>query len=156
MTEENADSVQLYMIFIKATPERVWDAITKPEDTSKYFHGSHVEAELKKGGKFWYHSPDKTKLWGDGEVLELDPPKRLVTTWHALWDEATAKEKPSRVIWEIEAQDDGVCKVTITHDWLEGAPITAKHVGGAGWNGVISGMKTLIETGSPMRNPPKK
>ena len=145
-------TTQLYMIFIKGSPERIWNAITKPEDTSRYFHGSHVEAELKKGGKFWYWAPDKSKLWGDGEVLEIEPHKKLVTTWHALWDEETSKEKPSRVIWEIEPQEGGYCKVTVTHDRLEEAPITAKHVSGAGWIGVISGMKTIVETNAPMSN----
>ena len=102
-TTKPAETTQLYQVFIKASPERIWKAITRPEDTSRYFHGSHVEAELRVGGKFWYHSPDKSKLWGDGEVLELDEPKRLVTSWHALWDDETAKEKASRVIWEIRA-----------------------------------------------------
>ncbi len=152
MTTTNpAETTQLYQVFIKASPERIWSAITRPEDTSRYFHGSHVEAELKVGGKFFYHSPDKSTLWGDGQVLELDPPKRLVTTWHALWDDAIAHEKPSRVIWEIEPQEGGYCKLTVVHDRLEGAPLTAKHVSGKGWMFVLSGLKTLVETGSPMK-----
>jgi uncharacterized protein YndB with AHSA1/START domain len=151
MTTDAAEATQIYRVFIKASPERIWDAITKAEDTARYFHGAHVEAELKVGGKFWYHAPDRSKLWGDGEVLELDPPKRLVTTWHALWDEATAAEKASRVIWEIEPQPGGYCKVTVVHDRLEEAPITSKHVSGAGWMFVLSGLKTLVETGEPMQ-----
>jgi uncharacterized protein YndB with AHSA1/START domain len=155
MMTKPGETTQIYMTFIKATPERIWDAITKPEDTARYFHGSHVEAELKPGGKFWYHSPDRKQLWGDGQVVELDPPRRLVTTWHALWDEEIGKEKPSRVIWEIEPQEGGYCKVTVVHDRLEDAPITAKHVGGAGWTFVLSGLKTLIETNQPLKAPPQ-
>ena len=150
-TTKPVETTQLYQVFIKASPERIWKAITRAEDTARYFHGSHVEAELRVGGKFWYHAPDRSKLWGDGEVLEIDEPRRLVTTWHALWDDETAKEKASRVIWEIEPQDGGYCKVTVVHDRLEGAPITAKHVSGAGWMFVLSGMKTLVETGAPMK-----
>jgi uncharacterized protein YndB with AHSA1/START domain len=150
-TTKPSEMTQLYQVFIKSNPERIWNAITRAEDTSRYFHGAHVEADLRVGGKFWYHAPDKSKLWGDGEVLELDPPKRLVTTWHALWDEETAKEKPSRVIWEIEPQEGGYCKLTVVHDRLESAPLTAKHVSGAGWMFVLSGLKTLVETGAPMK-----
>jgi len=154
MTTTGADTTQVYMVFIKASPERIWDAITKPENTSRYFHGSHVEAELRPGGKFWYHSPDRSKLWGDGVVVELDPPRRLVTTWHALWDDEIAHEKPSRVVWEIEPQEGGYCKLTVVHDRLEEAPLTAKHVSGAGWMHVLSGMKTLLETNRPMKDVP--
>lgn len=150
-TTKPAETTQLYQVFIKASPERIWHAITRAEDTARYFHGSHVDAELRVGGKFWYHSPDKSKLWGDGEVLEIDAPRRLVTSWHALWDDETAKEKASRVTWEIEPQEGGYCKVTVVHDRLEGAPLTAKHVSGAGWMFVLSGMKTLVETGAPMK-----
>jgi uncharacterized protein YndB with AHSA1/START domain len=153
MTTNEAPTTQVYMVFIKASPEKIWDAITKAEHTSRYFHGSHVEAKLEPGGKFWYHAPDRSKLWGDGVVIELDPPKRLVTTWHALWDDVTAAESPSRVIWEIEPQPGGYCKVTVVHDRLEGSPITAKHVSGAGWMFVLSGMKTVVETGESMQTP---
>ncbi len=108
-----------------------------------------MEAELRVGGK-WYHSPDRSKLWGDGEVLELDPSRRLVTTWHALWTDDIAAEKPSRVTWEIEPQEGGYCKVTVVHDRLEDAPLTAYHVSGPGWTFVLSGLKTLVETGESM------
>jgi uncharacterized protein YndB with AHSA1/START domain len=156
MLPKSGDTTQVYMTFIKATPERIWDAITKPEHTSRYFHGSHVEADLEPGGKFWYHSPDRKELWGDGEVIELDPPRRLVTTWHALWTEEIKGEKPSRVVWEIEPEEGGFCRLTVTHDRLEGAPLTAQHVSGKGWTFVLSGMKTLIETGEPMKAPAPK
>ena len=148
MTE--VQTTQVYQVFIKATPDAIWDAITKPEFTGRYFHGAHVETTLERGGPFFYHSPDRSKLWGDGRVVESDPPRRLVTTWHALWDEETAAEEPSRVTWEIEPQDGGFCKLTVVHDQLEGAPITAEHVSGEGWMFVLSGLKTLLETGQPL------
>jgi uncharacterized protein YndB with AHSA1/START domain len=145
-----ARTTQIYQVFIKATPERIWDAITKADETTQYFHGCRIEAELKPGGKFFYHSPDGKELWGDGRVLEVDPPKRLVTTWHALWSPEFTKEKPSRVIWEIVPKPGGMCMVRLTHDQLEGAPLTAVHVADEGWMFVLSGFKTWIETGKPM------
>jgi len=89
---------QVYQVFIKATPERIWDAITKPEFTSRYFYGALVDAELVPGGKIVYHAPDHSSLMVDGKVVESEPPRRLVTTWHALWAEM-ADEPPSRVSW---------------------------------------------------------
>jgi uncharacterized protein YndB with AHSA1/START domain len=145
-----ATTTQIYQVFIAASPEAIWDAITKPEFTVRYFHGSAVDTELEVGGRFHWHDPDRTKLWGDGVVVESDPPRRLAYTWHALWDEETAAEEPSRVVWEIDPREDGTCLVTVTHDQLEGAPKTAGMVAGPGWMFVLSGLKTLIETGRPM------
>jgi uncharacterized protein YndB with AHSA1/START domain len=150
MSIATATTTQIYRVFIKATPEAIWDAITQPEFTVRYFHGSSVETTLEPGGPFFYHSPDRSKLWGDGRVVESDPPRRLVHTWHALWTDEIAAEEPSRVTWEIEPADGGVCKLTVTHDQLEGAPITAREVSGEGWMFVLSGLKTLLETGQPL------
>ncbi len=140
---------QVYQVFIKAAPERIWEAITKPEFTSRYFYGTLVDAELVPGGKFVYHSADRSFLMGDGKVIESEPPRRLVTTWHALWSPELAAEQPSRVTWEIEPQHGGYCKLTAVHDELEGAPKTATEVAG-GWMFIISGLKTLLETGAPL------
>ena len=84
---------------------------------------------------------------GEDSVLEWDPPRRLVHGWHSKWNEELAAEEPSRVTWEIEAQDDGTSLLTVTHDRLEGAPKTALAVSGRGWMMVLSGLKTLLETG---------
>ena len=80
-------------------------------------------------------------------MLEFDPPRRLVHGWQSLYDPELAEEEPSRVTWEIEPQDGGYCKLTVTHDKLEGAPKTAESVHGEGWMMVLSGLKTLLETG---------
>jgi uncharacterized protein YndB with AHSA1/START domain len=145
-----AATTQVYQVFIRAEPEAIWAAITKPEFTVRYFHGSAVDTDLEPGGRFHFLNPDRTALWGDGEVLESDPPKRLVITWHALWDAEITAEQPSRVTWEIEPQDGGCCLLTVTHDQLEGAPKTAGMVSGRGWMFVLSGLKTLLETGQPL------
>jgi uncharacterized protein YndB with AHSA1/START domain len=150
MTAMTDTTTQVYQVFIAASPQAIWDAITKPEFTVRYFHGSAVDTELEVGGRFHFLNPDRTGLWGDGVVLESDPPRRLAITWHALWDDEISAEQPSRVIWEIEPRDEGPCLVTVTHDRLEGAPKTAEMVSGAGWMFVLSGLKTLLETGEAM------
>jgi uncharacterized protein YndB with AHSA1/START domain/DNA-binding transcriptional ArsR family regulator len=140
---------QVYQIFIKATPERIWDAVTKPEFTSAYFHGARVETNGETGSPIRYYSPDRSSLWGDDTILESNRPRRLVVTWRSLYDAELAAEPPSRVTWEIEPQEGGFSRLTVTHDQLEGAPKTAEHVSG-GWMFILSGMKTFLETGQPL------
>jgi uncharacterized protein YndB with AHSA1/START domain len=88
--------------------------------------------------------------WADESVSEYDPPRRLVHSWRSLYDPEMGAEAPSRVTWEIEASEGGVCLLTVTHDQLEGAPKTAASVFGPGWTYVLSGLKTLLETGHPL------
>jgi len=139
-------TVQVYQLFIKATPERVWEAIVDPELTSKYFYGSRITVTPE--GRV-STSPDGSESWGDSEVLEWDPPHKLVHGWRSAYDPELANEATSRVTWEIEPQDGGLTKLTLVHDQLEGAPKTAESVAG-GWMLVLSGLKTLLETGEPL------
>jgi len=141
-------AAQVYQIFIKAGPEPIWAAITQPEFSARYFYGSQVETSGEVGSPFRYHSPDGTALWGDETVLESDPPRRLVVTWRSLYDPALADEPASRVTWQIDPQDGGFSLLTVTHDELEAAPGTAAGVAGVGWMRVLSGLKTLLETGT--------
>jgi uncharacterized protein YndB with AHSA1/START domain len=144
MTE--IQTTQVYQVFIRATPEQIWDAITKPEFTAKYFYAVRIEIA---NGRRVSHGPNG-ELWGDEPILEEDPPRRLVHGWRSQYDPELAVEEPSRVTWEIEPQDGGLCKLTVVHDQLEGAPKTAESVSGAGWMMVLSGLKTLLETGEPL------
>lgn len=82
-------------------------------------------------------------------VSELDPPRRLVTSWRALWDEEITLEEPRRVTWEIEPKEGGYCKLTLVRDRLEGAPKTPQQVSGW-WRIILSGLESLVETGSPL------
>jgi uncharacterized protein YndB with AHSA1/START domain len=150
MTTMTALTTQVYQVFIKATPEQIWEAITKPEFTSRYFHGSVVDSTFEPGTPYRGWSPDRATLWVDGEVVESDPPRRLRHTWRSLFDDESAGEEPSRVTWEIEPQDGGFSKLVVVHDQLEGAPKTAESVSGEGWMFVLSGLKTLLETGEPL------
>jgi uncharacterized protein YndB with AHSA1/START domain len=149
-TEMQNLTVQVYQVFIKATPEQIWDAITKPEFTERYFHGVRSDFDLRPGGRYRQTMGDTDQLATQGEVLEADPPRRLSHTWTSLYDPEMAVEEPSRVTWEIEARDDGTALLTVTHDQLEGAPKTAVGVYGTGWMGVLSSLKTLLETGAPL------
>jgi uncharacterized protein YndB with AHSA1/START domain len=148
MTEINT-TVQVYAVFIKATPEQIWQGITDPDFTEKYFYGSRAKFDLRPGGTFNGVSGDESQVLVDGEVLESDPPRRLIHTWRTLYDPDAANEPHSRVSWEIEPQDGGFTKLTVVHDRLEEAPKTAESVAG-GWSYVLSGLKTLLETGKPL------
>ena len=144
-----AATTQVYSIFIRATPEQVWEAITTPEFTRRYFYGSEIDSTLEPGSSYKSWAPERDRLWVEGEIIESRAPERLVHTWLSLYDEEAAGEQPSRVAWEIEPQDGGVTKLTVVHDRLEGAPATAESVAG-GWSYVLSGLKTLLETGQPL------
>jgi len=145
MTTMTAQATQVYQVFIKASPEQIWDAITKPEFTREYFFGSHVTVTRDSYRSLNADGGDLVT----GSVIEYEPPHRLVHGWRALYDPETAAEDDSRVTWEIEAQDGGYSRLTVVHDQLEGAPKTAASVAG-GWMFVLSGLKTLLETGEPL------
>jgi uncharacterized protein YndB with AHSA1/START domain len=143
-TTTTAQATQVFSIAIKAAPETIWEAITTPEFTQRYFHGARITVAPDH-----YHSlgPDGS-IWGDADVLEFDPPRRLVHGWRSLYDAELAEEPPSRVMWDIEPQEGGYCLLTVTHDQLEESPKTAAHI--SGWTFIISSLKTLLETGAPL------
>jgi uncharacterized protein YndB with AHSA1/START domain len=144
-TATEVQTVQVYQLFIKANPDEVWDAITKPEFTQRYFYGMRIETSPER--RRVYAADDD---WGDDEVLEFDPPRKLVHGWRAKWNDEFRAEPESRVTWELEPQDDGTTLLTLVHDKLEQSPKTAAAVAGPGWTRVLSGLKTLLETGSPL------
>jgi len=140
-------TTQVYQVFIKATPDKIWEAITNPEFTTKYFHGARIEVTPEWRRTF---APDGSESWGEGAVMEFDPPRKLVHEWRSGYNEELAGEEPSRVTWEIEPHDGGMSLLRVVHDRLEGAPKTAESVYGTGWMMVLSGLKTLLETGEPL------
>ena len=161
--EQSVTTVQVYRVWIKATPQAIWDAITDPEWTDRYGYQGRVEFDLRPGGAFKAGASDDMKAHGapdvvvDGEVIEADPPRRLVQTWHPIWSEEAAAERPTRLTYEIQEGESGVTKLTVTHD-VEGAPSVAEmvsvgleHTGaGGGWAFVLSDLKTLLETGTAL------
>jgi uncharacterized protein YndB with AHSA1/START domain len=146
MTTMTATTTQVYQVFIRATPEQIWEAITTPEFTARYFYGAQIENTAD--GRT-ARGPDGSD-WGSGKTFEFDPPRKLVHAWRSAYDPDLAAEDESRVTWEIEPQDGGICLLTVVHDQLEGAPKTAASVSGPGWMMVLSGLKTLLETGKPL------
>jgi len=150
-TQAPARPQQVYQVYIKATPERVWEALTNPEFTIRYFHGTRVTSDLTAGSSFDYLSGDGSKLV-EGAVVEADPPNRLVHTWHALWSADVAQDSPSRVTWELTAMAGGMTKLTVVHDQFDGETATYKETSG-GWMWVLSSLKTLLETGEGLPNP---
>jgi uncharacterized protein YndB with AHSA1/START domain len=146
-TTAAAKTYQVYQVFIRATPEAIRHAITDPSFTEQYFYGAriHTTPERRLVG-----SPDDPSLTGEDPVFEYDPPRRLVHGWRSKWNAEMAAEEPSRVTWEIEPREDGTCLLTLVHDRLERAPKTAEGVAGPGWMFVLSGLKTLLETGRPL------
>lgn len=148
------DSTQTYHLFIQATAQAVWDAITRPEHTARYLFGAQVETTAEIGSPFRYHAPDRSRLWGDDTVLDAEPPHRLVVTYRALYDSELAAEPPSRVTWLIEPDGDRLTLLTVHHDQLAAAPRTAARVAATGWMRVLSGLKTVLETGHSMNPVP--
>jgi uncharacterized protein YndB with AHSA1/START domain len=140
-----ATARQVYQVSIRATPEEIWESITTPEFTARYFHRARITVTAD---AYRSYGPDGS-VWVDGEVTVWDPPHRLVHEWRSLYDPELAAEEPSRVTWEITRQDGGTCLLTVTHDLLEGAPKTARSVSGPGWTGVLGGLKALLEAGGP-------
>jgi uncharacterized protein YndB with AHSA1/START domain len=136
-----------YTLYIRATPEQVWDAITKPEYTTQYFYGSAIESTFETGAP--YVSAAGEMSFAEGEILEAEPGKRLSHTWRTLWVPEAAAEQPSRVTWKIEPQGDPTTKLTLVHDRLDNAPATVASVEG-GWSYILSGLKTVLETGAPL------
>jgi uncharacterized protein YndB with AHSA1/START domain len=147
MTTATALTTQVYNVFIKATPEQIWEAITNPNFTERYFYGIRIHTTTERR---LTEAPDGSDMAGEDPVLEFDPPRRLVHGWQSKWNAEMAAEEPSRVTWEIEPQEGGYSLLTVTHDQLEGAPKTAEGVAGTGWMMVLSGLKTLLETGEPL------
>lgn len=147
MTTTAAATTQIYHLYVRATPEQIWAAITRPEYSREYLFGALVDTTGEIGTPFRYHSPDRSTLWGDETVLDADPPHRLVVSYRGLYNPDLAAEPPSRVRWQLEPEGDGVCLLTVVHDHLEHAPRTAERVAGAAWMRVLSGLKTVLETG---------
>ncbi len=136
----------VYVTYIRTAPEALWNAITQPEFTKQYFFGTAVESDWKDESPVKYTGPDGS-VAVEGKVIAFEPPKRLVMSWRSLWSEALAKDSPSRVAWEIEPMGE-TCKLTLIHDEFDGETETYHET--EGWTLVLSGLKTVLETGEPL------
>jgi uncharacterized protein YndB with AHSA1/START domain len=140
---------KVFEIYIKTTPERLWEAITDPELRARYSFGVRVNSDWKTGSGYESVHPNGPTEIAEGENLEVDPPRRLVQSFTALWSDDVKSEGTSRVTWEIEPVADS-CRLTVTHDQLrEGANDELY----GGWPMILSGLKTLLETGENLTTP---
>ena len=164
-TQTDVNTTQVYRVYIKATPQAVWDAITSAEWTQRYGYGGSAtwDPELKPGATYRGLASEAMREMGapevavDGEVIEADPPHKLVQTWRMLMDDAMVAEGFTRLTYEIVEGKGGVTKLTLTHE-LEGKPQLALLMSGGldemgaggGWSWVLSDLKSLLETGAAM------
>jgi uncharacterized protein YndB with AHSA1/START domain len=157
MKLEQFKPLTVYTIYIAATPEQVWDALTSAEFSRKYFFGNSVEVEPRLGGAFIVRTPDGAPHIS-GEVLEYDPPKKLSVTFNVNWPALIEKLGPTLVTWEIEPAGEAV-RLTMSegHD----RPLSDDILSGGrqGWPAILSSLKSVLETGKPLvvkMDPPQR
>jgi uncharacterized protein YndB with AHSA1/START domain len=143
-----AAAMTVFEIYIKTTPERLWDAITDPEMRAKYTFGVKTSSDWTPGSSYESSVPGVMDI-AAGENLEVDPPRRLVQSFNALWSDDVKAVGTSRVTWEIEPVGDS-CQLRVTHDQL---PDDANNEVYGGWPMILSGLKTLLETGELLDTP---
>jgi uncharacterized protein YndB with AHSA1/START domain len=140
---------KIFEIYIRTTPERLWEAITDSETRSKFQFGCRITSDFTPGSRYELTSPKVDHLISEGENLVVEPPRRLVQSFVALWDDNARAEGTSRVTWEIEPIGDS-CRLTVTHDQLRDGADEAIY---GGWPMILSGLKTWIETGDVLTTP---
>jgi len=144
---------KIYEIYIKTTPERLWQAITDPELRWKYNFGVGVFSDWTPGSTYTSRATDATFApnmpLAEGENLEVDPPRRLVQSFRALWSDEVKQAGTSRVTWEIQPIGDS-CRLTVIHDRLREDANDQLY---GGWPMILSGLKTLLETGELLTTP---
>ena len=131
-------------IYIRATPEAIWRALTETDFTRRYYYGCTIESTFEAGSPYRMTVDDDLQI--EGTILEADPPRRMVQTFHGVWDEGMAADAPTTVTWEINETQPGVCRLTLVHDGLVAGSATLDQVSG-GWPFILSALKTLLETG---------
>ena len=147
---EDRTMEKVFEIYIKTTPERLWEAITDDEMKRKYSFGVGVESDWTPGSRYALVTPAVPGGIAEGENLEVDPPRKLVQSFNALWSDEVKAEGTSRVTWEIEPVGDDSCRLTVVHDQMrEGAHGEIY----GGWPQILSGLKTLLETGETLTTP---
>ncbi len=138
----------VYAVYIKATPDRVWQAITDGEDTARYYYGTRVRSTWEVGASIAYDYPDGSPA-ADGVVLEVEPGRKVVMDFTPRWDPAMAADGPVRMTWAIEAGDDGgPTRLTVTSKLIPGSRTETEFSGGIVY--IVSGLKTMLETGEPI------
>ena len=143
------DTAAVFEIYIKTSPDRLWEAITDEEMRAKYSFGVGTESDWTDGSTYKSGVPGVIDI-AEGENLEVDPPRKLVQSFTALWSDEVKSEGPSRVTWEIEPVGDDSCRLTVTHDQMKKGANGELY---GGWPMILSGLKTLLETGEQLTTP---
>ena len=141
------DTTAVFEIFIKTTPERLWEAITDPDLRARYSFGVRVDSDWSEGSTYTSSVPGGVEI-ATGENLEVDPPRRLVQSFNALWSDDVKAQGPTRVTWEIEQVADS-CRLTVIHE----LPPDAHGELYGGWPMILSGLKTWLESGELLTTP---
>jgi uncharacterized protein YndB with AHSA1/START domain len=128
---------------IAGMPQQVWDALTNPEKTRRYYYGTDILSDWQRGSRWTSESGDE--LYLEGELLEVDAPNRIVQTFHIASQEPAASEPPSRVTWQLTALDGGRTRLEMIHEDM--GPSTRDYVEG-GWEHILAGLKSVVESGS--------
>jgi uncharacterized protein YndB with AHSA1/START domain len=160
MTTATETTTQVYSVYIKATPQAIWDAITKPEFSERFGYGGRGEYDLRPGGAYTAYTSQAMRDHGapdvaiEGEVIEVDPPRKLVQSWHMVMDDTVATEGSTTLTYEITEPREGFSKLTVVHELGDKPTLTLLMSGGmeeqgagGGWPFVLSSLKTLLETG---------
>jgi uncharacterized protein YndB with AHSA1/START domain len=161
---KTATTTQVFRVYIQASPEAIWEAITSPEWNARYGYHSPADYDLRPGGRYEAHATPEMKAMGsedvvvDGEVIESDPPNRLVQTFRFRFTPEMVEEGFTTLTWEIFAESEKLSRLTVTHDVTD-APITAHQIsvsddklgeGGGGWSWILADLKSLLETGQAL------
>ena len=141
----------IHETYIRASAERVWEALTSAAFTSRYFHDTHIESTWQAGSPVKYYYEPGGRVAVEGKVLEAEPPNKLVITWHVLYDEAAKHESPSRVSFFIERLGEQT-RLRIVHDDFPDGSVVPDSVS-KGWPWIIASLKSLLETGDPLPQP---
>ncbi len=147
-TLEEGPMEKVFEIYIKTTPERLWEAITHPESRARYSFGVRVDSDWTPGSPYKSAHPSGVEI-AAGENLEVEPPRRLVQSFNARWSDDVRLQGTSRVTWDIEPVGDS-CRLTVTHDQLREDANPELY---GGWPQILSGLKTLLETGESLTTP---
>jgi uncharacterized protein YndB with AHSA1/START domain len=139
----------VYSVYVKASPERIWQAITNGDQTVRYYFGTRVSSTWEPGAPIRYLYPDGT-LAADGSVVEIEPGRRVVMSFHARWDAEIEAEGPIRMTWEIEPgeHETAPTRLIVTSAMAPGSKTEGEFSGGIVF--IVSGLKTALETGDPM------
>ena len=163
-TTTSTRTTQVFRVYIKASPEKIWEAITSPEWNAKFGYPGHTEYDLHPGGAFRAVMPAEMvaqhgvpEVACDGEIVEVDPPHRLVQTYRFNFAPDQTAEGFHEVVWDLHEEHGGITRLTVTHDVTD-APVTAAMIegsanlgeGGGGWAWILSDLKTLLETGGAL------